>query len=259
MFRLRDISVSYGAEPVLRVDALEIADAGLTAVVGNNGSGKSTLMSVLARQVRPLSGTVCLDGLPVREYGARDYARRVAYLPQTIPDAPGLDVRELCLFGRFAWRGTFAAWTREDHAAVDRAMELAGVAQFEHVLVDNLSGGQRQRCWFAMMLAQEAGYLLLDEPVAALDLSHQIRVMELLARTCRDNGHGAVVILHDINLAAQYADRIIALENGRIAFDGKPDDFLDAGRLSELFGLDFAIVDHPRHSRPVALASRGLA
>lgn len=255
MFDLTDVAVRHGARTVLQVDRLTIARDAFTVVLGHNGSGKSTLMGLLARQQAPTRGTLMLDGWPLRDYSQRDLARTVAFLPQRLPEVPGLTVRELVRLGRFPWRGALGRWRAEDEAAVVSAMDRTGVAAFAHTLVDHLSGGERQRAWIAMLLAQDAPILMLDEPISALDLAHQVEVLGLLRRLNREAGCGVVVILHDVNLAAAHADRIVALKDGRIAFDGGAAELLRPDVLSGLYGLDITLVPHPSRPVPVAVVA----
>ncbi|WP_404382977.1 ABC transporter ATP-binding protein [Caenispirillum salinarum] len=253
MYRLDDIAVRHGAREVLRVDRLKIAADAFTVILGHNGSGKSTLMGLLARQHRPGQGEIRLDGMPLSAYSARRLARRVAFLPQRLPEVPGLTVRELVRLGRFPWRGALGRWRPADEAAVADALECTGVAPFAETLVDHLSGGERQRAWIAMLLAQGSPILLLDEPTSALDLAHQVEVLALLRRLNTERGRGVVVILHDVNLAARHADRIVALKGGRIVFDGGPGALMQRDVLSGLYGIDISLVSHPARPEPVAV------
>lgn len=254
MYEIKDLRVRIGNRTVLDLASLKIASGKFTVILGQNGSGKSTLMKLLARQNRAMSGRLTLNGRPISSFGQSEFARTVAYLPQQLPDAPGLDGRALCRLGRYPWRGAFARWRGDDAEIVSECLTAMNVEMFADALVDNLSGGERQRCWIAMALAQKAECILLDEPVSALDVAHQVEVVEHLARQNRESGIGVVAILHDINLAARYADHIVTLKDGRLAFDGPPGELLDADRLKDLFDHPFSIVRHPVDDRPVALS-----
>lgn len=245
MFALEDLRVTRGGKTILRVDRLQLGTAGVTVIIGHNGSGKSTLVSLLARQIRPDTGRVVLDGCDLESYSQRQLAQKVSYLPQRLPPVAGLDVRELTGLGRFAWRGTFGRSGSADRSAVEQAMLDTGCAAFADHTVDTLSGGERQRAWIAMLLAQAAPVLVLDEPTAALDLAHAYDVMTLLHRLSREAGRQVLVILHDINLAARYGDRIVALKAGRVAFDGPPQALLEPALLHDLYGVDMVLLDHP--------------
>ena len=196
-----------------------------------------------------------LDGRTLAGFSARDFAQRVAFLPQHLPDVAGLTVRELVRLGRFPWRGLLGRWRAEDHAAVDQALAQTDVAHYADQLADSLSGGERQRAWIAMLLAQQSPLLLLDEPTSALDLAHQYELMGLLRQLNRDSGRGIVAILHDINLTARHADRVIALKQGRIFFDGSPDELLSGPLLSQLYDIDIELIEQPGSTRKIAVVA----
>lgn len=255
MIRVSGLRVAFGGRTVLDIDRLDIPAGRFTAILGHNGSGKSTLMSVVARQVSAPAARVEIDGQGIEGLSQSAFARRVAFLPQFLPEAPGLAVRDLCALGRYPWHGAFGAWTSKDDRIVAESMAATGVDGFAAALVDRLSGGERQRAWIAMALAQQARCLLLDEPVSALDIHHQVEVMELLTRLNADYATSVVVVLHDVNLAARYCDHIVALKRGRVAFAGEPGSLMAPARLSHLFDHDFAVVPHPTDGRPVAVSA----
>ncbi len=255
MLKLRDIEVRRGERVTLALDELHLEGDRFTVILGHNGSGKSTLMNLLARQLEPTRGSLQLDDQPLARFSARDFARRVAFLPQHLPDVAGLTVRELVRLGRFPWRGLLGRWRAEDHAAVDQALAQTDVAHYAEQLADGLSGGERQRAWIAMLLAQQSPLLLLDEPTSALDLAHQYELMGLLRQLNRDSARGIVAILHDINLTARHADRVIALKQGRIFFDGSPDELLDGPLLSQLYDIDIELIEQPGGARKIAVVA----
>lgn len=252
MFDLVGIAVSLGARRVLDLPQLSLGGEALTAILGHNGSGKSTLLSCLARQLRPDTGAIALQGRPLGSYRQRDLARVVAYLPQRLPPVAGLTVRELVRLGRYPWRGALGRWRVEGYAAVDGALAETGADALADQLADETSGGERQRAWIAMLLAQDAPILLLDEPTSALDLAHAEEVMSLLRRLSRQ-GRRVIVVLHDINLAARHADRIVALGAGRIDFDGPPSAFLDRAVLGRITGLEMDLLARPAPHPPHAV------
>ncbi len=168
---------------------------------------------------------------------------------------PGLNVRELCGLGRFPWQGALGRWRQEDDRIVDAALERTGLARYADHPADRLSGGERQRAWIAMLLAQEAPILMLDEPTSALDLAHQVEVLRLLRSLRETAGCGVIAILHEINLAARFADRIVALKQGRIAFSGPPQALMRPEVLSDLYGVEIQMVDHPSRATPVAIVA----
>ncbi|MDX1654346.1 MAG: ABC transporter ATP-binding protein [Candidatus Competibacteraceae bacterium] len=253
MYELTGIEVSHQGRRVLAIQRLTLAENAFTVILGHNGSGKSTLMGLLARQQSPTLGEIRLEGRPLSSYSQRKLARMIAYLPQRLPEVAGLNVRELCGLGRFPWRGALGRWRPEDHRAVDEALEQTGMSGFAEQLVDDLSGGERQRAWIAMLLAQQAPILLLDEPLSALDITHQLEVLILLRELNTTAGRGILLILHDVNLAARFASRVIALKAGRVVFDAAPERLMEPVSLREIYGVEFDLIQHPRRQIPVAV------
>ncbi|GGY20149.1 ABC transporter ATP-binding protein [Paludibacterium paludis] len=244
MLSLTDIRVRRDQRLILQLEQLTLAGDQLTVILGHNGSGKSTLMNLLARQIAPDQGRITLRGEPLHNLSQRRFARQVAFLPQRLPDVAGLTVRELIRLGRFPWRGLLGRWNREDRQQVEQAMRQTDIVHHGDHLLDLLSGGERQRAWIAMLLAQQAPLLLLDEPTSALDLSHQYELLALLRRLRQEAGRGVVAILHDVNLACRFADRIIALKQGRLFFDGAPRQLQSASLLSELYDIDIDLIPY---------------
>ncbi len=255
MLNLQDITVRHDGRATLDIPRLDIEEDAFTVILGHNGSGKSTLMNLIARQTEPAEGHLRLDGRPLDAYSQREFARRVAFLPQRLPEVAGLTVRELVRLGRFPWRGLLGRWRAEDLDAVEQAMRETDVHQFADHLADTLSGGERQRAWIAMLLAQASPLILLDEPTSALDLSHQYELMALLRMFNQTAGRGIVAILHDVNLTTRFADRIIALKQGRVFFDGTPDELLSSELLSALYDIDIQLVEQPGAARRIAVVA----
>lgn len=247
MFKLSNISMERDGRTILSIPSLHISATGLTIILGHNGSGKSTLVSLLSGQQNPDSGTITLNECPICHYKTRDLAKHVAFLPQKLPASAGLTVEELVRLGRFPWRGTLGRWSKQDSQIIHDAMQKAGVLPFANTLADNLSGGERQRAWVAMLLAQQSPILILDEPTSALDIHHQYQLMELLGELNRTQHVGIIVILHDLNLALRYASHIIALKQGKIAFEGDANLLFDETRLSSLYETPIKLIDHPNN------------
>lgn len=245
MFELNDIRVVRDGRVILSVPSLTIPATELTVVLGHNGSGKSTLVDLLAGQTRPDQGEILLNNKNLTGYTKRELAQQVAFLPQKLPVSAGLTVRELVSLGRFPWRGTFGRRRPEDNIIISQAMESAGVTEFAQIPADNLSGGERQRAWVAMLLAQQSPVLILDEPTSALDIHHQYQLMRLLQDLNRTQRTGIIVILHDLNLALQYATHIIALKKGKVAFEGDAALLEDETRLSGLYETAIRLIPHP--------------
>ena len=207
----------------------------LLVVIGPNGSGKTTLLKLLAGLLEPLEGEVKLDGEPLETLSARARARRIAVVPQFLRSLPDITVEDFVLGGRYGYLGMFQQETARDREVVQRALQDADLADLAERLVSQLSGGQRQRVLIARALAQEAEVLLVDEPSNSLDPEHQIRVFELLASLTRE-GRGALVVTHDLNLASQFASRILVVREGRPVTSGSPAEVLRREVLEPIYG-----------------------
>ncbi|MFV2198967.1 ABC transporter ATP-binding protein [Nocardiopsis sp. LOL_012] len=246
------LTLGYGGDPVVRELDLEVAEGEFTVIVGPNGCGKSTLLKALGRVNTPVSGRVLLGGRDIRSQRAKAVARRLALLPQS-PIAPeGITVRALAARGRFPHHTLLRQWSPRDETAVDEALELTGTTGLAGERVGALSGGQRQRAWVAMVLAQDTGVLLLDEPTTYLDIAHQYDLMELFARLHRQ-GRTIVAVLHDLAQAARFATRLVMMSGGRVVADGAPGDVVTAPLVSEVFGLACDVVPDPRTRTPLVI------
>lgn len=241
LFAIENLSVDVPGRRLLDGITLNLPEGQVIALIGHNGSGKSTLLKVMARQVAA-QGRIAFEGRPLSGWRARDYARRLAFLPQTTPPAEGMLVRELVALGRYPWHGALGRFGPRDHQAVAAAMQECGVGPFADRLVDTLSGGERQRVWLAMMVAQQAGTLLLDEPISALDIAHQVEVLALIRRMCHDQQRSAVIVLHDVNMAARFCDHIVALKRGRLAMQGSPAELIRPDALHAIYGLPMQVL-----------------
>lgn len=249
-----DASIAYPHGPTV-VDALSlgIRAGSFVAIVGPNGCGKSTLLRAIARLVPVTAGSIVFDGQDLRTRSPRELARSLGILPQSSTAPDGMRVADLVARGRYPHRRPFAAWTHADETAVRDAMADAGVTDLAGRDVDELSGGQRQRVWLAMALAQDTHTLLLDEPTTYLDIAHQLDALELFRRIHRERGRTIVAVLHDLNHAARYADRIVALKQGRIVIDGPPADVLTAAAVEEVFDLPCRIITDPESGTPLVV------
>jgi iron complex transport system ATP-binding protein len=257
----QDLRVGYLERAVIERLSLDIVKGKITALVGPNGSGKSTLLKTLARLLKPNAGGVLLDGKAIHTLSTTQVAQQMAILPQG-PSAPhGLTVRELVEQGRYPHVGALRMLRHQDHEAIQQALALTNMTDFVHRPLDNLSGGERQRAWIAVTLAQDTPILLLDEPTTFLDIGHQLEVLELVQRLNRERGMTLILVLHDLNQAARYADRMVVLNRGAIVADGSPHDVLTAPLLANVFGVQVNIVTDPASGTPVclpfAVATRG--
>jgi iron complex transport system ATP-binding protein len=248
-----NLAVGYLERQVIDGLSLNIRQGQITALVGPNGSGKSTLLKTLARLLKPASGTVLLDGKAIHTLSTTQVARQMAILPQGPGAPPGLTVRELVEQGRYPHVGALRMLGRQDHEAIQQALVLTNMTDFIHRPLDNLSGGERQRAWIALTLAQDTPTLLLDEPTTFLDIGHQLEVLELVQRLNRERGMTIVLVLHDLNQAARYADRMVVLNQGAMVADGAPRDVLTVPLLADVFGVQVNIITDPASGTPVCL------
>lgn len=247
------VTLAFDDHVVVDTLDLTIATGRITAIVGPNGCGKSTLLRAMARLLAPRSGAVLLDGQAVQARSSKEVARTLGLLPQS-PVAPeGIAVADLVGRGRHPHQGLLSPWNRHDHEAVAAALDATGIADLADRAVDELSGGQRQRVWIAMALAQETDILLLDEPTTYLDVAHQIDILDLLTDLNRLRGTTIVMVLHDINLAARYADELVALRDGRACATGRPTDVVTPRFVRDVFGLDSEVVTDPVSGTPLVV------
>lgn len=255
MSRLEALGIRAGYADVTILDEIDlvIPDGKVTVLIGPNGCGKSTLLKTMARIIAPARGNVLLDGKDIHSLNTRSVAAKLGLLPQG-PVAPeGLVVRELVAQGRFPHQTLLRQWSQADEDAVNAAMQTAGITDFADRAVDTLSGGQRQRCWVAMVLAQQTGLILLDEPTTFLDLKVQVDLMDLFSALAHERGHTLVIVLHELSLAAAYADHLVMMKGGRIVSSGSPDDIFTAPRLKDVFGLDANVLRDPVSGRLVCV------
>ncbi|MFD5934237.1 heme ABC transporter ATP-binding protein [Streptomyces sp. NPDC060333] len=249
-----DLHVRLGQREVLAGIDLTVRAGEVLALVGPNGAGKSTLLAALCADLPAASGTVRIDGRPVGDWSAPDLALRRSVLPQSAALSFPFPVEDVVRMGRAPWAGT--PLEEDDEEAVARAMAATEVTDFAGRPFSALSGGERARVALARVLAQRAPLLLLDEPTAALDLRHQ----ELVLRICRERaaaGDAVVVVLHDLGLAAAYADRVAVLHDGRIAVDGPPSEVFEDGLLSRVYRQPVEVFPHPRGGAPLVVPVRG--
>ncbi|MEH6717326.1 MAG: ABC transporter ATP-binding protein [Aurantimonas endophytica] len=254
-FVLTDVRFDIGGTTILHPLSARIAGGQVLGLVGPNGSGKSTLLKLLARQTTPSAGSLTFDGRPLANWPAREFARRIAYLPQYPQAGTGLTSREVVALGRYPWHGPFGRFTCADEAATEEAMALTGTRELADRDLDTLSGGERQRVWLAMLVAQDAGCLLLDEPTSALDVSHQIEVLSLVRRLAHEGRRCVVVVLHDVNMASRFCDHVLALREGHLVASETVHRFMTPECLHRVYRLDMQILAHPRHPAGVAVAN----
>ena len=250
---VENLTLGYADRTVIDGLDLVLPAGKITAIVGANACGKSTLLRSMSRLLPPRAGQVLLDGKQVHRMPAKELARTLGLLPQS-PIAPeGITVADLVGRGRNPHQRMFSRWTASDDAAVAAALDATDTASLADRSVDELSGGQRQRVWIAMALAQQTDLLLLDEPTTFLDVSHQVEVLDLLTDLNHSRGTTIVMVLHDLNLAARYADHLIALAGGGVHAVGTPHEVLTEATVQAVFGLTSRVLEDPTSGRPMML------
>jgi iron complex transport system ATP-binding protein len=248
-----DLTLGYHDRVVVDRVSTSIPDARITVIVGANACGKSTLLRGLARLLRPQTGQVLLDGASIHSLPTREVARRLGLLPQNPVCPEGVTVVDLVGRGRAPHQGRLHRWSPDDEAAVTHALQVTDTLDLADRVVDELSGGQRQRVWIAMALAQETDLLLLDEPTTYLDVAHQIEVLDLLVELNAHRGTTIVMVLHELNLAARYADHVIALRTGQVAAEGRPADVITEDLVQHVFGMNCRVIDDPVSHTPMVV------
>lgn len=249
----KDLSLSYQDDYIFKKLNLTIPIGRTTVLIGSNGCGKSTLLRSMARLLKPQEGSIVLHGEDISKLPTKEVAKKLAILPQG-PTAPeGLTVLQLVKQGRYPYQSWLQQWSEADEASVQAALESTGMTPFAERSVDSLSGGQRQRAWIAMTLAQQTGIILLDEPTTYLDMAHQIEVLDLLYELNTRENRTIVMVLHDINLACRYADHIVAIRDGAVYAEGKPEDIIDSALIKAVFRLPCDIMQDPLYGTPMCI------
>ncbi|MFB7139023.1 ABC transporter ATP-binding protein [Gottfriedia sp. NPDC056225] len=248
-----ELTIGYGDRLIVKGLNIKIPDKQITTIIGSNGCGKSTLLKAITRIISHQSGTIILDGENISLENTKLLARKMAILPQTPESASGLTVGELVSYGRFPYQSGFGRLTKKDIEVIDWALEVTGTKDFKYQAVDSLSGGQRQRVWIAMALAQETEIIFLDEPTTYLDMAHQLEILELLQKLNQEQDCTIVMVLHDLNQAARFADYIIAMKDGEIVKAGSCEEVITHEVLKKVFSIDTVIGRDPRTNKPMCI------
>jgi len=247
------VSIAYGDRVIIPDLSIALNVGEITALLGPNGSGKSTVLRALARLLQPSRGLIYLNGRNIFQQSTRELARQLAMLPQSAETPGGITVRDLVGYGRYPHQTLLGGCSQRDRAAIQWALDITGLAPLAERIVDTLSGGERQRAWIAMALAQQTPILLLDEPTTFLDIRHQLEILSLVRDLNRNHGLTVGWVLHDLNQAAAYSDRLILLSQGQVVKMGAPADVMTAATIRQVFGVEMTVIPHPVTGSPTCL------
>ena len=250
-FETKHIQSGYENKTILNDVNLSIPSNKISIIIGANGCGKSTLLKTMARLIKPTGGEVLLDGKSIHKMAPKQLAKVLGLLPQSPIVPEGITVADLVGRGRFPHQSVMKGWTKKDYEAVAEALEMMNITEFADRNIDELSGGQRQRVWIAMALAQQTDILFLDEPTTYLDITYQVEILDLLTDLNKKYGTTIVMVLHDINLSARYADYLFTVKNGHLIAEGKPTEILTADLIKETFHLDCQVINDPVSNTPL--------
>ncbi|MDG3008699.1 ABC transporter ATP-binding protein [Rhodococcus sp. D2-41] len=250
MLEGRGLGIWYGDKQIVDDASIAVGSQQVVTLIGPNGSGKSTLFKALSGRLAARTGTVLLEGADMASWSSRRRARAIGMLNQTNTAPPDMTVRELVGYGRHPHRRWYERTTAEDGEAVDWAIAHTELKTLADRPVAQLSGGEAQRAWLAMVLAQRPRVLLLDEPTTYLDIAHQHEVLEVVTSLNRTLGISVLMVLHDLNQAATFSDRIVALAAGRVVADGTPGDVLTPGLIRNVYGMEAEVEAHPVTAHP---------
>ncbi len=254
---VREVHFSYDGRPVLRGISLSVAEGEVVGLIGPNGAGKSTLIKLIAGLLPAQAGEIEILGLPLQRWKRKELARVIALVPQGAYIPPTFSVWESIMLGRTPYL-SFPGIPRErDLQAVQKAMRWLKVEHLRDNLVGELSGGEQQRVILARALAQEPKILLLDEPTTHLDIHHQVSILRLIRKLAQEERLAVLAVLHDLNLASSFADRIVLLTGGKILATGLPEEVISRENLREAYGSDIAVIPRPDNSRPIVLPDPG--
>lgn len=250
LLKAEHVVSGYDQKVIVNDVSITIPENKISVIIGANACGKSTLLKTLARLIKPMSGDIILGDQPLHAIKPKKLARQLGLLPQSPIVPEGITVGDLVARGRFPYQSFFKGLSQNDYAAVEEALEIMGITELADRCVDELSGGQRQRVWIAMALAQHTDILLLDEPTTYLDITYQVEILDLLTDLNRRRGTTIVMVLHDINLTARYADYIFALRQGQLVKEGTPEEVISEDLIDDVFGLTCSVIKDPVSGTP---------
>lgn len=242
---VKNLSFGYGKENILDNISFRIKQGEFISIIGPNGSGKSTLLKLLNNIYKPKSGTILVQGRNIKDYNGKELARSIALVPQNTVIDYGFTVEDIVLMGRYPYIGRFEKEKEEDYQIVDKALKLTNTYNLKKRRINEISGGECQRVIIAKALAQNPDIILLDEPTSHLDINHQMEIVKLLEELNKKQGTTIVLVIHDINLAARYSDRILLLNEGRILAVGEPSIVINEPNIERAYNLEVAIERNP--------------
>lgn len=257
LLKVESLSGGYARKTVIKDVSLDIKEGDFLGIIGPNGSGKSTLLRLMTHVLSPYQGRVAFNGKEVRHIPRKDFSRQVGFVSQDAAINFSFSVMEMVLMGRIPHLGRLQFETKKDISIAEEAMELTGVSGLKDRAMDELSAGERQRVVIARSLAQQPILLLLDEPTSHLDIGHQVHCLDLLKKLNRENRLTVVIVLHDLNLASEYCDRIALINNGRIFREGSPDDVLTYQNIEDVYKTVVVVNKNPISSKPYVILVSG--
>lgn len=241
VMEVKNLSFAYGSSKILKDISLTIPKGKVTTIMGANGCGKSTLFALMTRNLQPKKGKVLLEGKNIQNLHLTEFARRVSIVHQYNTSADDITVERLAAFGRTPYMKLMGGRSEEDIRLIAWAMEVTNLTEYRNREVSKLSGGQRQRVWIAMALAQNTKVLFLDEPTTYLDIRYQLEILELVQKLNREYGITVIMVLHDINQAVYFSDKIIGLKGGKVVVEGAPQEVITTESLQELYGIRLGV------------------
>lgn len=250
LIEAKNLSVSYDKKVVVHNINLHVKKGEILSIVGPNGCGKSTVLKALTRLLKPSGGDVLFEGKPIKKISTKDIAKKLAVLPQIRQTPEDFDVEMLIRYGRYPHSNFSGKLNDEDRRIIKWALKQTGMTHHKNQKLTQLSGGERQRAWIAMALAQKTDIIVLDEPTTFLDLSHQLEVLELIKSLNKTENVTILMVLHDLNQAIRYSDRVYVMKLGSIIAEGKPEDVLTSDRLKEVFHIDSDFYTDFRNDSP---------
>jgi len=250
---VKNLSAGYEDNVIIPDMNIRFPKGKISIIIGSNGCGKSTLLKAVSRIIKPYSGEVRLNGALIKKMASKEIAKTMAILPQNPVVPAKITVRELVSFGRFPYQSAFCSLSKEDQEIIDWAMQETDTYELRDRDVNRLSGGQRQRVWIAMVLAQKTDIVVLDEPTTYLDMAHQLEILSLLRRINEKNHTTIVIVMHELNLAAKFADHLIGMHKGELVFEGKPMDVITKENLKEIYRINAEIEPSKNGEYPVCV------